>query len=207
MKRSVLGPRGRMGAPVPRPNNTVQPGKRAPITEEIAPSGRPGLPARTIKSLAPTAQQAPKPRGGVPDAQRAAKGLSLAGLLKRQPRYMHNSAEDVVVKALKHKSTRGGMPAITGVTRDRKTVPQRLHKYSVIGLNASNDKIATQKRIKVSCDCEFFLYYSEYALWTWGAANIVFSNGQPAHVRNPGNVPILCKHLTQVLHTIYKNNL
>lgn len=197
-----------MGAPVPKPHNTstIPPNKRTPEQEEIARNGKPGLRSRTIQSMAPNSQKPPTARVGVPDAARAAKGLSLLGLLKRQPRYQLNSAEDVVVKALKHTSTKGGMAAITGVTRDLKTKPQRLHKFSVIGLNPAASKIASQKRIKVSCSCEFFLYYSEYALWTWGAANIIYSNGQPAHVRNPGNHPILCKHLVQVLNTIYKNN-
>lgn len=205
MKRSsVLGPRGRMGPAKPL---ATLPASQRPIAEEqITMTGKPAANMRTIRSLAPGKPATPK-LSGVPDAARALKGLSLIGLLKKQPKYLLNSAEDVVVKVLKHKQTKGGMPAITGVTRDLKTKPMRPHKYQIIGLNRDNQKISTQKRIKVSCDCEWFCFYSEYALWTWGAANITYSNGQPAVVRNPGNHPLLCKHLTQVLQTIRKNNL
>lgn len=52
-------------------------------------------------------------------------------------------------------------------------------------------------------NCEFFLYRSEYALWTWGAAKIKRSNGQPATVTNPGNHPLGgCKHIYAVLKLI-----
>lgn len=48
-------------------------------------------------------------------------------------------------------------------------------------------------------NCGFFCFYCEYALWTWGAAKIKRCNGDPAVVKNPGNIPLVCKHLVVLL--------
>lgn len=58
----------------------------------------------------------------------------------------------------------------------------------------------------IAHNCEFFMYYSEYALSTWGAARIKYSNGEPAVVKNPGNLPLVCKHLVKVLRAIKEHN-
>lgn len=136
-----------------------------------------------------------------PNPERAAKGLSLSALYKKQPRYIKASAEDVIIRSYKQTKTKGGLPAIVGVTRDLKTKPMRPHKFDVIGLE-KGVPFSKQKRIKVSCGCEFFLYYCEFSLWSWGTANIKYSNGDPAVVKNPGNYPLVCKHLAQVLKTV-----
>jgi hypothetical protein len=44
-------------------------------------------------------------------------------------------------------------------------------------------------------NCEWFMFYCEYALSKWGAANIRYSNGEPAHTTNPSNYPLVCKHI------------
>lgn len=59
--------------------------------------------------------------------------------------------------------------------------------------------------VKVSCSCEFFMYNSEYALHKWGAANIRYSNGEPATFTNSDNFPILCKHLYALGYKVYIN--
>lgn len=137
----------------------------------------------------------------LPDPERALKGLTITRILSKQPAYIRASSEDVVVREYKPTKTKGGLPAIAGKTRDLKTKPIRLHKFSVIGLEKEKT-LSAQKRVKISCDCEFFLYYCEFALWTWGAANIVYSNGDPAVVKNPGNAILACKHIAKVLLTI-----
>ncbi len=204
-RRSALDPRRRIATLGPPPS--MQNAKREPADEQITIMGPQASSVRTIRSQTQKDTSLPVQKVGVPDKARAEKGMSLALMLRKQPKYLINSAEDVVVKKLTPRKTKGGMPAFTGVSRDLKTKPMRPHKFQILGMNKSDSKISTQKRIKISCDCEFFMYYSEYALWTWGAANIRYSNGQPAVVRNPGNHPVLCKHLVQVLETIRKNNL
>lgn len=203
MKRSVLDKnRGRRLGPPP----SMQNAKREPTDEQITIRGVPAAITKNVRTLRPEKTSLKPQRVGVPDKARAEKGMSLALLLKKQPKYLLNSAEDVVIRSYKKAKTKGGMPAIIGTARDLKTKPMVIHRFQVIGLDKEKQRISTQKRIKISCDCGWFTFYSEYALWTWGAANIRYSNGQPAVVRNPGNHPIACKHLVKVLTTIRQHN-
>lgn len=198
----TLDPQGRRLGP---PSPLRQRAQEVPADERVTVRGEP----RTLmepRTLAPSKKAGQIKPVGVPSAARATKGLSLRKLMRQQPRYIKNSAEDVVIRTLKHTTTKGGLPAITGTTRDLNTKPMRVHKFQVIGL-AKDTKFNKQDRIKVSCACEFHCFYSEYALWTWGAANIRYSNGQPANVRNPSNMPIVCKHMMAVLNGIVQHNL
>lgn len=191
---------------IERLNNRVGPRqslpayKREPADEQVSLPG--GPPDRRLRTLAPIPKTALKERVGAPDKARYERGMTVSMLMRKQPRYVVNSSEDIVLKTYKKAKTKGGMPALIGLARDLNVRPQRIHKFQVIGLDKANPKVGTQKRVKVSCSCEFFLYYCEYALWTWGAASIRYSNGQPAVVRNPGNHPLICKHLMKVLETI-----
>lgn len=51
------------------------------------------------------------------------------------------------------------------------------------------------QRAWVRCSCEYFMFNCEYALTKNGSASIKYSNGQPARMTNPSNIPYLCKHL------------
>jgi hypothetical protein len=133
---------------------------------------------------------------------RAEKGLSIIALLKNTPPYVKATARDeVILKKLSAMKTKGGHHAIAGVCKSV-AKGSKPHKCSVIGLDKDQAKLSKQKRVIVSCDCEFFMYYSEYALSTWGAARIKYSNGEPAVVRNPGNLPLVCKHLVKLLRAV-----
>lgn len=49
--------------------------------------------------------------------------------------------------------------------------------------------------VRVSCSCHDFMYRQEYALFKRKAAEITYSNGEPALTTNPTNKPYMCKHL------------
>lgn len=131
----------------------MQNAKREPADEQITIMGPQASSVRTIRSQTQKDTSLPVQKVGVPDKARAEKGMSLALMLRKQPKYLINSAEDVVVKKLTPRKTKGGMPAFTGVSRDLKTKPMRPHKFQILGMNKSDSKISTQKRIKISCDC------------------------------------------------------
>lgn len=135
---------------------------------------------------------------------RAEKGMTLTALIKNTPAYVKSLARDTVtLKKLQSAKTKGGHHAIKGVCKsDKGEGSGRPHKCSVIGLDKDQDVMSKQKRVIVSCECEFFLFYCEYALTTWGAARIKYSNGEPATVRNPANVPLVCKHLVKLLRAV-----
>jgi hypothetical protein len=133
---------------------------------------------------------------------RAEKGMSITALIKSTPPYVKATARDeVILKKLGSTKTKGGHHVITGICKSR-AKGSKPHKCSVIGLDKDLSKISKQKRVVVSCDCEFFMFYCEYALTTWGAARIKHSNGEPAVVRNPGNLPLVCKHLVKLLRAV-----
>lgn len=137
---------------------------------------------------------------------RAEKGLSISALIKSTPPYIKATARDeVTLKKLAKTTTKGGHHAYKAICKShhKGSTP---HHCSVIGLDKDKSLLNKQKRVLVSCDCEFFMFYSEYALTTWGAARIKYSNGEPAVVRNPGNLPLVCKHLIKVLRAIKEHN-
>ena len=146
-----------------------------------------------------------KKKSGLPDPVRAAKGLSLTKLWRSTPAYFKNKArdDDVKLKSYKLTKTKGGMPAIVAkATSMAQRPPRRVHTCSVIGLDKEVPQLSSQKRVLVSCDCESYMFTWEYANWTWGAARILYSNGDPAVVKNPGNKPGVCKHLVELISTI-----
>lgn len=135
---------------------------------------------------------------------RTERGLTLAYLLKKCPPLIRHESRDVVLKSYNPKrKTRGGAIACTSTTFSMNSRSGKTHKVTVVSLDKDAKKLSTASKVRVECDCENFMYYWEYALSTWGAAKIKFSNGEPATVTNPGNYPGVCKHVYKVLRTIY----
>lgn len=56
----------------------------------------------------------------------------------------------------------------------------------------------------VSCTCPFHLFTNEYSLTRKRNSDILYSNGQPAHVRNPNNLGYVCKHTLLALETSFR---
>jgi hypothetical protein len=64
-------------------------------------------------------------------------------------------------------------------------------------------KFLDQKlNVDVSCSCADFMFRWEYALNKKGAAEIYYSNGQPAVTTNPKSIAAPCKHLIAMARTI-----
>lgn len=60
--------------------------------------------------------------------------------------------------------------------------------------------------VSVSCSCPDFCFKWEYALHKHGAADIIYSTGQPAATTNPGNKPGVCKHVFYLISQLVKSN-
>ena len=56
-------------------------------------------------------------------------------------------------------------------------------------------------QVWVTCDCEYFLFNCEVALWDEDSSNIKWSNGNDyqSHGPNPEGAPRACKHIAHVL--------
>lgn len=134
-------------------------------------------------------------------------GLSLKQLLKATPPYIQANAQEVIIRELKPAVSRGGFP---GVKSKILSVGNRgvKHQYraTIVGKEVDTP-LYKQKHVMVSCECGFFLYYCEYALTHWGSSSIKYSNGEaPVHT-NPGLLPLMCKHLTQLAKTVITHKM
>lgn len=134
-------------------------------------------------------------------------GLSLTQLLKATPPFIKNNAEDVIVRSLAEKRTRGGLPGVKAkalsVTNKHKTE----YLITVVGKDVDKKLSERGQKLVCHCSCDFFWSHCEYALTHWAASTIKYSNGEPAHVTNPSNVPLVCKHLVRVLRYIKDHNI
>lgn len=180
--------------------------KAAPVAaKKVVRKAAPVAAKKVVKKAAPVARKAaPVAVKEVPAVKlskteiiirdRSDKGLSLRALLNSTPPYVKMKARDEVVikKYTPGARTKGGHPAVTAVCISMTHRAPVRHKLSIIGLDKDVSTLGRQKRVLVSCDCEDFMYTWEYALSTWGAARIQFSNGDPAVVKNPGNYPGMC---------------
>lgn len=133
--------------------------------------------------------------------KRPTTGLSLRQLLKATPPYIHNNSRDVIVRSLKESITKGGFPAVQAKAMSMTNTRRVEYKLSVIGKDRELP-VYKQKHVLVSCSCDFFTFTCEYALTQWGSAQIKYSNGEPAVTTNPGNQPLMCKHLVKLAKTI-----
>lgn len=158
----------------------------------------------------PTAKQVEKSRKtpADPRVKDTLSGLSLKQLVKATPPYIRSNSEDVIVKALKQSTTKGGLPGIRAKTTSMSKKPSARNVYdtTIVGKEAGKP-VSTQKHVLVSCSCDWFWSHCEYALTHWGSSKIRYSNGDPATVTNPQNHPMLCKHLTALARTVIEDGM
>lgn len=130
-------------------------------------------------------------------------GLTLSQIRKATPKYILNNSNEVVISSLKQKATKTGLP---GVIAKPVSVGMKgrkiLYTATVVGKDKDYPLYHRSQKVMVSCSCDFFMYYCEFALTRWHAATIKYSNGQPASVTNPSNVPMVCKHLAHLFDVI-----
>jgi hypothetical protein len=141
------------------------------------------------------------------ELDRFERGLPFAKLYAHAKSTDAMNAGDVIVKTLK-KGKYDGMPAYLAVTNTLDRSSRRPRKYECVV--ASRDPVAQihrAKRVWVSCTCQRFLYYYEYALTKYGASKIQHSNGEYPIEKNPSLIPSTCKHLLATMHEIVVKGL
>lgn len=127
-------------------------------------------------------------------------GLSAHYMLSRTPKYVRNRGGFVkLVSAKAMKRT----PILKTLTRTNVLGEKPRKHYQQIE-KLSGETIKDKAKLKVSCDCGFFLYVCEVALFLRGAADIIHSNGEMPVRTNPKKVPLVCKHLYIVLTRLIK---
>jgi hypothetical protein len=61
--------------------------------------------------------------------------------------------------------------------------------------------------VKLGCSCGDFKFRAEYVLHRYGAADIMYSNGEPPKETNPSMIPMACKHCVALFHTMLAKKL
>lgn len=133
-------------------------------------------------------------------------GLKLSQIMRATPPLIHNNAKEVLIRKISRKKTKLGLPAVVAkvqsVSRGRKLVFD-----TTIIAKESPDLPLYKQKVLIFCSCEFHTYYSEFALTKWGSSQIKYSNGEPAHVTNPGNIPLACKHVVALTKLIMEQKI
>lgn len=126
-------------------------------------------------------------------------GATAKQLLKQTPSFVRWNGAYVKPVKLKIR-VNNGIRHYSTVTRtvDENEGKPRKHIQSIYLMNQSKLSI-NNCRVHVSCDCDFFLYYCEVALFRIGSASIIYSNGKAPNVTNPRMIPFCCKHLYVVM--------
>jgi hypothetical protein len=136
------------------------------------------------------------------------KGLSLKKMLHESLIIDLNNSKDVHVLTTKFAVSAKGRKAVIGTCQSApKKNGEKSEKYkcSIIGLE-DEGPLSAQK-CQVSCPCQRFTFYFEYALAKKGAAKIKYSNGEPPHVTNPALATGICKHLIALAKELTKKKL
>ena len=133
---------------------------------------------------------------------RALPGLTARQMAKETPGNIWENARHVKLTSIKRllsKKTGRHAMLLTTTEPSHAHEPQP-HKQRVDILFPAGTRDIFEKgtRLKVDCDCSYFLYNCEVALARRGAADIVRSNGQWPRKTNPRGDKRVCKHLIAI---------
>ena len=121
-------------------------------------------------------------------------GLKIPTLMKNTPEKSVLRAKDVKIVTRFSGTTGTDTPTLRFVTKSK--FPTTAH---VPPTHQTIVKMVGKDRVWISCECEDFSFRWEYALTQHKASSIIHSNGEPAVIRNPKNIPGVCLHLYKVL--------
>ena len=101
-----------------------------------------------------------------------------------------------------------GSAGLLTVTREGKH-PPRKHRQRVYPAddNYEGEKLFECDNIKISCDCEDWMFTWEFVQARKGNADMIYCNGQPPVLKNPRLYPGLCKHLIVIMSFIMKKRI
>ena len=139
-----------------------------------------------------------------------AKGMTISDLLlsTQQVNMLRDSspiinARDITIITYRgYDKTAKGYPAVSAVVNSNETSskrPAEQHNCYIIGLDRTKyaeygNKVQpiSMQKVVVICNCADYCFTWEYANTIHGCGRILYSNGEPPVVRNPGLYPALC---------------
>jgi hypothetical protein len=132
----------------------------------------------------------------------ATNGLPAAQILRSTTADRIEKSQFIKLTAVKSGTSKksGNRKLIAQSVSVDKAAPDRT-KYT------STMEFLPGKRLKLSCSCSDFMFRWEFALFTRGAADIIYGNGDPPADKNPNLKPGCCKHLVAVLSKAQEKGL
>lgn len=100
----------------------------------------------------------------------------------------------VMMKISKKNPNKINSRSLTYQRKEGKSTKYDIRSYKHVLIKLEPDKKFTDSKVLFSCSCPDHMFTWEYALTKRGNSQIIFSNGEPADLRNPRNSPGLCKH-------------
>lgn len=148
----------------------------------------------------------------LPETAMIRKGMTLRQLIKHTPYVFKHNAAYVEAARVDVKHTQTGRPVVYG--RMVTYLPweggriRRVHEAYLVGMG-DDFKVPVNRHRKMlaQCGCESFVFTFEYANAANGCSRLIYSNGQPPNVTNPGLSPGLCKHLIALAKIAIEKNL
>ena len=150
-------------------------------------------------------RKVPKPRQLRPKRESTGKGLTYRKMVQSTPKNIQENARYVKLTSIKRK--RGDPYSLTATTTEPKHAHEHQPHYQTIQIVSgipSRDPLDPKVRVKISCTCSYYKFFCEYALYKQGAADIIYSNGEPAYKTNPGNIGWTCKHHLAIFRYLLK---
>lgn len=129
--------------------------------------------------------------------------MTIEQILRNTPNERVLNSRKVVVKDFKEQRSKDGKLRAMATTFTSGTSKDK-YETSITSLKPATELLRTY--VKVSCSCPDFWATWEVALHNRGAANIVYSNGEAPDIRNPGEIPGMCKHIVALFNIIKAGN-
>jgi hypothetical protein len=107
------------------------------------------------------------------------------------------TVEHVTFRSAQYKYDRIGRIAFECITATNEPGQrQRLHRMRFYAQDPFySGRICDAPAVMATCDCLYWLYRCEYAWWSKGLGEIIYSNGAYPLVTNPLRRIYMCKHL------------
>lgn len=144
---------------------------------------------------------------GAPKKPAAPKGMSVKQLRQAAPESVIQAAVkgNVSVMRQQRRKTSKGLAYWFVTSTDEKGLSRR-HQQTVREKDKSQ-RLVDSKQISVECDCGYFKYYVDWALWKKGVSDLKHSIDEPPHDKNPTFKAYPCKHLYVVCEAIMEGRL
>ena len=123
--------------------------------------------------------------------------MTMQAIMKFCPQQRRKLSTEVKIVATKLRK-KNGYPMFLAKTRSLTDAKGRPVPAGRANVYLTSVEIYEKRQVIVSCSCDDWTFFWEFACNKKGAARIEYSNGEPPKEKNVNLVPGCCKHLYKV---------